>query len=392
MKLLVNASSLTPPITGIGRYTYNLMYELEQILDIEFNYLYDTAWSSRLVAIKCTTYPAVKFKNLFKKIVPNAYGVAKWIRQRSFDSCAHACAVHSTLYHEPNYLPLQFAGKTVVTIHDLSVLKHPESHPADRVRLFHESLPKVAECADAIIVDSEFIKNEVISQFSVSPEKVFTTLLGVGDEFRPYKKAAVAGVLEKHNLAYKEYILVVGTLEPRKNLPLILDSYQQLASEIRKRYPLVIAGMRGWNLEQFNSRLQQMVHDGQVRLLGYVADDELPMVYAGASVFLFPSKYEGFGLPPLEAMASGVPVIASRRASIPEVVGDAGILLEADEPEAWTSAIADLLGNVEQRQGMADAGLKRAEEFTWRRCAEQTIRAYEYALGFPLPRKAAITD
>jgi alpha-1,3-rhamnosyl/mannosyltransferase len=368
------------------------MYELEQILDIEFNYLYDTAWSTRLVAAKSTTFPAVKFKNLFKKIVPNAYGVAKWIRQRSFDSCARDCAVQSTLYHEPNYLPLQFTGKTVVTIHDLSVLKHPESHPADRVRLFHESLPKVADRADAIIVDSEFIKNEVISEFSVSPEKVFTTLLGVGHEFRAHEKAVVAGVLEKHNLSYKEYILVVGTLEPRKNLPLILDSYQQLASEVRKRYPLVIAGMRGWNLEQFNSRLQQMVRDGQVRLLGYVADDELPMVYAGACVFLFPSKYEGFGLPPLEAMASGVPVIASRRASIPEVVGDAGLLLEAGKPEAWASAISGLLGNIEQQQGMAVAGLKRAGAFTWRRCAEQTIRAYEYALGYPLPRKTAITD
>lgn len=385
MKFLVNAASLSPPVTGIGRYTYNLMHELESMLDLEFVYLYNTNWSSELVACRNTALPVARIKSLFKKIVPNPYIVANWIRQRSFDSFVRSH--ESVLYHEPNYLPLDFSGKTVITVHDLSVFRHPEAHPIDRVKLFNEALPSVLNKVDAIVVDSEFIKKEVIDFFPISPDKVFTTLLGVGDEFKPYDENLTANVLHENKLKYKEYLLVVGTLEPRKNLPLVLESYQRLSAELRDRFPLVIAGMRGWNLEQFDDGLQKMVIDGQVRLLGYVDDAELPMVYAGARAFLFPSKYEGFGLPPLEAMASGVPVIASNRASIPEVVGEAGILLDPDDSQIWANAITELLEDSEMEQRLIVASLQRAKEFTWRRCAEQTIKAYEYALGYSLPRK-----
>jgi glycosyltransferase involved in cell wall biosynthesis len=385
MKILINAASLTQPVTGIGRYTYNLMYELEQMLDLELVYLYNTKWSSELVACRNTTIPVARLKSLFKKFVPNPYAVANWFRQRTFD--AFVRNHESALYHEPNYLPLEFFGKTVITIHDLSVFKHPEAHPADRVRLFNEMLPNVVVQADAIVVDSDFIRNEVIDYFSVSPDKVFTTLLGVGNEFHPYPEESVVSVLQSHELSYKEYLLVVGTLEPRKNLPVILETYQNLSEEIRSRYPLVIAGMRGWNLEQLDAGLKKLVRLGQVRLLGYVDDAELPMIYAGAKCLLFPSVYEGFGLPPLEAMASGVPVIASNRASIPEVVGDAGILLEPDDASVWSRTITGLLQDSELEQRMIEASLQRASEFSWRRCAEQTIKAYEYALGHALPRK-----
>ncbi len=385
MDIIVNATSLRPPVTGIGRYTYNLMSAMTQIADLKPHYLYNNVMSDKLVYSKKMATPVTTLKNIFKSIVPQPYQVAQWLRQIFFNYGVRRS--QPVLYHEPNYLPLDFKGPTVVTVHDLSVIRFPESHPESRVEQFTRLIASAVERADAIVVDSDFIRNEVIEHFSIAPSKVFTTLLGVGDEFHPYDENEIDTTLSSHNLSYKGYLLVVGTLEPRKNLPLILESYQKLSSQLRDRYPLVIAGMRGWNLESFDVGLQKMVSSQQVRLLGYVDDDELPHIYGGAKAFLFPSKYEGFGLPPLEAMASGVPVIASNRASIPEVVGDAGLLLEPDDAAEWTNAIVNLLKDEEQEQQMINRGLARAREFTWRRCAEQTISAYEYALGYSIPRR-----
>lgn len=385
MDVIVNATSLLPPVTGIGRYTYNLMSTLQRLADVKTHYIYNNVLSENLEYGKSTASSKVLLKKLFKSLVPQPYRVSQWLRQRAFNSAVQR--YHPALYHEPNYLPLDFNGPTVVTVHDLSVIRYPESHPKDRVKQFERLLSGAVHRADAIIVDSDFIRGEVIDYFSVSPDKVFTTLLGVGQEFYPFAPDNIASTLSSHNLGYKSYLLVVGTLEPRKNLPLILEAYKALSPELRELFPLVIAGMRGWNLEQFDKELQGMVQSGQVRLLGYVRDSDLPKVYAGAKVFLFPSKYEGFGLPPLEAMASGLPVLASNRASIPEVVGEAGILLDPDDPIEWTNAINSLLEDDEQEHRLSNLSLARAHTFTWERCAEQTLAAYEYALGRPIARR-----
>jgi len=383
--VIVNATSLLPPVTGIGRYTYNLMSTLPRLTDVKFHYIYNNVLSEQLQYGKSTAMSTVLLKKLFKTIVPQPYRVSQWLRQRAFNTAVRR--YHPALYHEPNYLPLDFKGPTVVTVHDLSVIRFPESHPKDRVKQFERLLYGAVHSADAIVVDSDFIRSEVIEHFSVTPDKVFTTLLGVGQEFHPFVPDNIASTLSSYNLGYKSYLLVVGTLEPRKNLPMILGAYKALSQELRERFPLVIAGMRGWNLEQLDKDLQDMVQSGQVRLLGYVCDSELPKFYAGAKAFLFPSRYEGFGLPPLEAMASGLPVIASNRASIPEVVGDAGILLDPDDPVKWTNAMNSLLGDDEQANRMSNLSLERARTFTWERCAEQTLAAYEYALGRPIARR-----
>lgn len=382
MDIIVNATSLVPPVTGIGRYTYNLMSALSLISNLRAHYLYNKVLSDNLEYSNNIDVPAVASKRVLKSIIPQSYRVALWRQQRVFNQGVRR--FKPDLYHEPNYIAMKFKGPTVVTIHDLSVIRFPETHPKERVKQFENLLPGVVDKADALVVDSEFIRNELIETFSVNPSKVFTTLLGVGKEFQPYDGNAVVATLDTHNLHYKNYLLVVGTLEPRKNLTLILKSYQNLSSKIRERYPLVIVGMRGWKMEQFDAGIKKMVMKGQVRLLGYVTDCELPHIYAGAKAFLFPSIYEGFGLPPLEAMASGVPVIASDQASIPEVVGSAGVLLDTDDVDGWTNAMTCLLEDFELEQQMISQSLQRAKDFTWRRCAEQTLSAYEYALSYPI--------
>ena len=385
MRLLVNATSLLPPVTGIGRYTFNLMRSLSESADIDARYLYSNTWSDKLEYVQNSVSSSKNFKRIFKAIVPRPYKVAQYMRQVKFDRGVKRYA--PDLYHEPNYIPFKFAGPTVVTIHDLSVLVHPESHPKDRVEHYSRQLPEVIQKANAIAVDSEYIRNELLEYFDVPPEKVFTTLLGVEKGFRPYDITESMQSLGRHALDYKGYMLVVGTLEPRKNLLRALECYQELNEDIRAQYPLVIAGMRGWNLEHFAPRLQGMVDKGQVRLLGYVPENELYHIYSGAKLFLFPSKYEGFGLPPLEAMASGVPVIASNRASIPEVVGDAGILLEPDDTVSWSKSIDELLRDEQRYRVLSQRSLTRSADFTWGRCAEQTLVAYEYALGRSIARR-----
>jgi len=168
----------------------------------------------------------------------------------------------------------------------------------------------------------------------------------------------------------------VGTIEPRKNILHALEAFARIPASIRERYPLVVAGARGWRAADIKSRLRRLADAGQIRFLGHVAEATLPCLYAGAAAFVFPSLYEGFGLPLLEAMASGVPVIASNRASVPEVMGDAGQSLDPDSPEDTAAKITALLEDPATRAAMAQRGIERAAGFTWQACAAVTRNVY----------------
>jgi glycosyltransferase involved in cell wall biosynthesis len=285
------------------------------------------------------------------------------------------------LYHEPNYVPLRYDVPVVVTIHDLSWLKYPGTHPLDRVRWLERGLPRALERASAILVDSEFVRQEVLVTFGLPSERVRTALLGVSSAFRPRNCTETADTLRPLNLNHGEYLLTVGTIEPRKNVGHILAAYAALPSELRDRHPLVVAGAKGWRAGDLEKELRILAGRGQIRFLGHVPAEGLPDLFAGAAAFVFPSRYEGFGLPPLEAMASGVPVVVSDRASLPEVVGDAGLKLDPDHPERTTETLAALLEDPVERAALAARGLVRAATFTWEACAQRTLGAYRFALG-----------
>jgi O-antigen biosynthesis alpha-1,3-rhamnosyltransferase len=188
-------------------------------------------------------------------------------------------------------------------------------------------------------------------------------------------------VLIPKGLAYRSYILCVGTLEPRKNLGLVIHAYSSMPESYRSRRPLVIVGMRGWLTSGLEKMTRPLVASGQIRVLGYASETDLAALYAGAHVLVYPSLYEGFGLPPLEAMASGTPVIVSNRSTLPEVVGTAGIQIEATDTAGLVEALNELDQDAEAWQARAQASLARAACFSWRRCAEETLAVYRKVLA-----------
>lgn len=360
----LGASALRVPLTGIGRYTSHLASELQRLLPRPPWLFYGSDWSRE---IRAPPPPAAKppLASL-KRAVPFGFEAGRFFEQRRFDAGLEGKDI--ALYHEPNFLAYRFAGPSVVTVHDLSWVRFPETHPADRVRIMNRTLPRVVSRAAEVIVDSEFVRGEVIAHYGLAPERVTAIPLGVSSDFRPREREACEGTLREWGLSFGEYVIAVGTLEPRKNLGAAIAAHRSLPAALRDRYPLVAAGIEGWGAAV----------EG-VRRLGYLPQASLACLYAGARAFVYPSLYEGFGLPPLEAMACGVPVLVSRSASLPEVVGDAGILVDPRDEAAIRERLRELLEDDALHDRLRGQGLERAATFTWRRCAEQTLAVYRRA-------------
>ena len=377
LQLAVNARPLLSPITGIARYVLGLMREVERSDGFAPDYFYATHWSRELQ----TAGGAAVSPNLVRMIrsLRPLNPLIRTIQRRNF--AAGLRRGDFAFYFEPCYLPFDTALPTVITVHDLSHLRHPETHPAARVRLLERGLPPAVERAACILTVSEFTRREVIAVFGVNPDRVVATPLGVEARFFPRTRDETAPLLTPLNLTHGRYFLAVGTLEPRKNILMTLEAHSRLPDRVRGDWPLVVAGMSGWLTEAISQRLELARSRGQVRLLGHVSDDRLPALYAGAAMLSYPSIYEGFGLPPLEAMASGVPVAASDRASLPEVVGDAGILLEPNDVEGLTSVMLRMIEDDPFATDLRVRGLERARRFTWQRCASLTMQSWKSVLA-----------
>jgi alpha-1,3-rhamnosyl/mannosyltransferase len=197
--------------------------------------------------------------------------------------------------------------------------------------------------------------------------------LGIDDSFHPGR--------DRFDGLPDQYILFLGNLEPRKNLPRLMAAYQSLPQPIRRRYPLVIAGAKGWGTEEVKETLLSFRRDEKPIFTGYIPQTALPILYRGASLFVYPSLYEGFGLPVIEAMASGVPVITSGSTSLPEVVGDAGMLVNPYDVDRLKGAMMELLEDERKRKEMIEKGIVRARLFSWEKCARETITVYEKVLS-----------
>jgi alpha-1,3-rhamnosyl/mannosyltransferase len=285
------------------------------------------------------------------------------------------------LYHEPNFLAFKFKGPTVLTVHDLSWIRYPETHPKDRIAMMDRYFIPSLERAQKIITDSEFIKTEIVSTFNISPEKIQSIGLGVENDFKPKLSTETASTLNKHGLGFKNYILALGTLEPRKNLQLALESFISLPQTIRKQYPLVLVGMLGWKTSSLEKLIEPLLKTGEVRQLGYVSREELIDITASAKMLIYPSIYEGFGLPPLEAMACGTPVIASNVSSIPEVVGDAGLLIDPHDSNQLKESILAVIDDEDLSKRLSKAGLAQSKKFSWEQCTHNTIATYKEVLN-----------
>ncbi len=271
-------------------------------------------------------------------------------------------------------LPVAWTGPSVVTIFDLSFLRYPERLSASR-RLYLRSVTRLsAQRARRVIAISESGKAEISALLDVPLDKIDVAVPGVGPEFKPLPKAEVAEFKRQEQLPDR-FILYVGTIEPRKNLDTLLHAYACLPQH--KQVKLVLAGGIGWLADPILRLVEQLELQQDVIMPGYIPGDLLPMWYNAAELFVYPSLYEGFGLPLLEAMACGVPVIASDTTSLPEAVGTAGVLLPPMDRDMWVDRLADLLDNPRP----SEQGRQRAKQFTWKRTAQQIVASYHRALN-----------
>jgi alpha-1,3-rhamnosyl/mannosyltransferase len=377
MRVAVDALPLLTPSTGLAQYTRELMRRVGRIPDIDLCFCYGLYWADELREGPLPYFDGLR--RSARAAIPGARVLYGLVRQAVFSAGVRRRDID--LHHAPNFLPSRFSGPIVITVHDLSYLKYPQTHPPDRVRHLNRYLPSAIERASFVLVDSDFVRQEVLSHFAVPEEKVVTTYLGVSEDFRVMPPERTAAVLNKHGLARGGYILSVGTLEPRKNLRRTLEAYGNLPRATRNAFPLALAGMAGWGMEGVQQHLKALVRSGDVRLLGYVAPKELPLLYAGAAAFVYPSLYEGFGLPVLEALASGVPAVTSNRGSLVEIAGKAAITVEPEDSLAIQRGLEAALQIFVERDARIARGIAWARTFTWERCAEQTVEVYRRAVG-----------
>lgn len=381
LRVGIDVTPLRYARTGVGYYLANLLRELQARPDVDLAYFTGSQWVTRLTAQQTAGAPRplpVRFistalgqlgapgllvKDMFNRL---------YVR-RMFNSFPPSGL---DLVHGTNY---QVHGATVpeiVTVFDLSCFRHPETHPPARVAFQKRHLPVALKAAAHIITISEFSRAEIVGYFGVAPERITVTHCAAGPRFRPHAAAELDAPLRELQLVPGRYVLTVGTIEPRKNLVTLVRAHALLPPELQRRHPLVIAGMQGWMTAQFDALARGAVAAGTVRLLGYVPDESLPFLYAGAALFAYPSLYEGFGLPPLEALASGTATLVSDCSSLPEVVGDAARRVAPLDVEQWHAELRALLERENERAGLAALGPDRARQFSWRRMAAQTIDVY----------------
>jgi alpha-1,3-rhamnosyl/mannosyltransferase len=252
----------------------------------------------------------------------------------------------------------------------------PQDHPQVRVKYQHDIFPHLTKKGSLFITDSEFSRTELLDFFPVDPERVVSVPLGVDPLFQVRSAAMIEATLAKYGLKPGRYALSVGTIEPRKNIEALIDTYATLPPELRAEYPLVLVGGHGWNSTTIHEKIARYSQEGWLKYPRFVPDQDLAFIYSGARLFACISHYEGFGLPVLEAMASGIPVISSDAASLPEVGGDAVVYVKPNQPEQIRASLIQVLSDDQQCQDLAIKGLEQAKLFNWERTAHQTIEAY----------------
>lgn len=363
LKVIVNAIPLANVNTGIGRYIRSLYSEIESRFSdrIEIGYFDGSRVRSRMPDGPADLGRWSGLARLFWKLPPGLAYAVRRARHALLEHRFMKAARGYDVYHETAFFP--FAAPpgtaTVFTIHDLSLVRHPQWHPAERVRYFNAFFPRRLGLADAFIAVSEFTRNEMVELLGLRAGNIHVVLQGAARMFSPRTRDQVRRVRERRGLP-ERYFLFVGSGDPRKNAALIPRALQCAGLDI----PLVSVGWSGWGGGGGTGVIP----------LGFAPDEDLAALYSGALALVFPSGYEGFGLPVLEAMACGCPVVAANRASLPEVGGDAALWIEdLENPEELGRVLASLAEDETLRNKLSGLGLARARNFAWETFAEQTF-------------------
>ncbi len=375
MRVGLDGYPLCEPLTGVGHYTFELACALAQRFPAdEFQLIAPQAFDPAVVGrAQQENLSNLKLVNLKLKSVRGrwwSFYLPRYLRRERLD-----------LFHGTNYeLPLWNRRRCILTVHDLSSLLYPELHRKQLARRMRLRLPLAVKLAKAIITPTAAVKHELCSLLKVKPAKVNAIHEAPRASFHSESRDECLRVADRLGIE-KEFLLFVGTLEPRKNLITLLEAFTQIICETSLRPQLVIAGGEGWLMDEAFSLMRDESIAERVRCTGYLADADLRALYSSCRAFIYPSLYEGFGLPPLEAMACGAPVIASDVAAFQETLADAAVLVPSLDSRALAAAILEVLTNPQRQDEMRAAGSKQAPQFSWTRTAELTREVYQSATG-----------
>jgi len=374
MKICIDIRSFLIPKTGVGHYTNNLIHSL---LKIDPHNEYHLFYFNFFRKKHNFNFPAPNSFLREIKLIPGraCNFIWRYLDYPKIDSLLGTM----DLFHFPNFTSVpNKAGKNIITIHDLSFIRLPQYTEPKNLKYLTKHFLKSLNKADLILADSQFTKNEIIDIFNVSPQKIKVVYLGVDSLFREKGTVQkIAEVKKKYNLP-PHYLFYVGTLEPRKNIPTILKAYK-IFKDRRPDLPhkLVLVGIKGWLYDQIFTDIQKLKIENDTLITGYVEQKDLPLIYQGGETLLYPSFYEGFGLPILEAQASSIPVICSKEASIPEVGGNAAVYVETKNSEEIAAKIEKIISDNAFRKEIITQGLEQSQKFSWEKTAKRTLSLYE---------------
>ncbi|SFO87963.1 glycosyltransferase family 4 protein [Hydrogenimonas thermophila] len=366
-KIIINAIPLLSKKTGVGRYIYEITKSIINSNEFKLSFYYGYISEEFL--------DNSKIQNTFLKKIILKFDFLKRIVRKILIFYSRFNKKKYELYWEPNFIPYKGikADKLIISVHDFSFILYKDFHPKERVEYFENNFFPNIYRSDVIICFSYFTKKEILDILKIDEKKVKVIYHGVDHNlFKVYNDFNINFTLPK------KFIFCVGSIEPRKNLLGLLNAYNQLDENIKEKYKLVLVGFKGWN----NDSIMDMINKNNkyVHYLGFISDKELAKVYNLASLFVYPSFYEGFGLPVLEAMACGTPVITSNVSSLPEVGGDAVVYCNPYDVVDIKNKIKMVLNNENLQEEMIKKGLKRAQEFTWEKAAEEHIKVFKEVL------------
>ncbi|MDD2844641.1 MAG: glycosyltransferase family 1 protein [Rhodoferax sp.] len=380
LDIILGADSISAPLTGIGRYAFALARGLPQHPGVaRVRYFALGRWVDlpQLLQADAATTEQAQARTLRSVLAGNRAAVQLFGLLMPPLERLRLRSQGSAIYHSPSFFLPPFAGRTVTTVHDLSHHIYPQFHPATRVEYMQRMLPGSLRRASHVITVSESARQDLITHFGLPPERITAIHLGANPAFRPHSAPELVPALARYCLAPGGYTLFVGTIEPRKNIDRLLHAYEGLPPALRQRTPLVLAGGAGWHSEATHAHMARAAAAGWLHYLRYVPQADLAALYAGARCFAYPSLYEGFGLPVLEAMASGVPVVTANVSSLPEVAGNAALLIHPEDVDALRAALERALQDGPWRQQARAAGLARAATFSWQQCVQRTVAVYQ---------------
>ena len=380
-QIIYNLNSIRAPLSGIGRYAAELLRAGQRanlpVLAAKNGNLYGGEKLVNLLSQldKPTPQDAANWRALIGKI-PFSRELYRHIDCLHFTRVAKKQFDNGAIYHDINFSHCQPTANRVTTIYDLSHQHYPETHPRHRVRFLYRYFRRLAKSTSPIITISHSVKQELVEHQGLNSERIHVTPLAADSCFRPRSADQCSKTLNQYNLRYKRFVLSVGTLEPRKNIPMILEAYSRLDRSLQNHFPLVIVGGRGWKSSRVTAQINRLEQQGVLRNLRFVPQSQLPHLYSAANTFIYPSLYEGFGLPLLEAMQSGCPSITSNGGALAELAAQHAITLDPHDSDAIHANLNKLLQDASLNALYTKLGPERAKNFNWSKTATQTHEIY----------------